>query len=386
MKILIVISPVIFLFALTSVNTESISLNNLAKNYSGSGNTKTFSQEKKWTWPCSTPEEQNLDRAKLEKLVQKIREGKIFLRLDSLLIVRNAKLVVEEYFRGYNATRTHTLQSVTKSFTSALVGIALDKGHFKSLNEKIIDFFPKMKGIKNLDRRKKAIRIKDLLTMRSGTDYNEYGSDSPHFQLNALSRGWDRFYLNRPMLNQPGTHFLYDSGGVILLSSLLKHRTGMHADRYMERYLFKPLHVSNFHWFKNQEGHPHTGGGLDLKPRDMAKFGQLYLQKGVWLGRRVVPATWVDDSVKMHVQFSQDSKRVMGYGYLWWIQKPDPEGIGKEYIYAAMGFRGQYIFVIPEYNMVVVVTGDTRSYSDQIKPIKFLYSHILPSVKGKKKD
>lgn len=186
------------------------------------------------------------------------------------------------------------------------------------------------------------------------------------------------------MLNQPGTHFLYDSGGVILLSSLIKKRTGLHADSYMEKYLFKPLQIRDYNWYKNQEGHPHTGGGLDLLPRDMAKFGQLYLQRGKWLNRQVIPAAWIDESTKMQVRFSLDSKRVYGYGYLRWILKPDPVGAGKQFIYAAMGFRAQYIFVIPEYDMMVVVTGDTRSYSDQIKPIKFLYSHILPAVEKKK--
>lgn len=334
----------------------------------------------KWEWPRSTPEEQDLDGNRLKGLVDLIREGEQFPRLNSLLIVRNGILVTEEYFRTFKKNRLHTLQSVSKSFTSALIGIALHRGELKSTKEKILDFFPDRDSIENLDERKKAIRIRDLLTMRSGTDYREDYADSPHHQLNRLQTGWDKFYLNRKMISQPGTSFLYDSGGVILLSSLLKIRTGMHADEYAQKFLFTPLEIDHFSWLKNKEGHPHTGGGLYLEPLDMAKFGQLFLQKGQWLGKQVVPKSWVEVSFKKHVDFKSGNSSTIGYGYLWWILKPDPKGKGKENIYAAMGFKAQYIFVIPEHRMVVVVTGDTRSRTDQRKPIEFLYSHILPSI------
>lgn len=333
-----------------------------------------------WKWPTSTAQKQRLDSSGLENLVKLIREGKKFPRLHSLLIVRNGYLVIEEYFGGFDAERTHTLQSVSKSFTSALVGIAIEQGKFKSTDEKLLDFFPGIKNIKNLDDRKANLRLRDLLTMRSGTDYHESGSNSPHDQLNSLDRGWDRFYLNRKMVTQPGTHFQYDSGAVIILSSMLKNRTGMHADEFAEQFLFKPLQITGESWFRNKEGHPHTGGGLYLKPRDMAKLGLLYLQNGQWEGKQVVPAQWVKQSIQKRVTFQHPRDNVIGYGYLWWIMAPDPRGPGKEYIYAAMGFRAQYIFVIPEHNMVVVVTGDTYSYADQRRPVKFIYSHILPAV------
>ncbi len=337
------------------------------------------SQSPAWEWPRSTPEAQGLDGEKLAELVELIREGERFPRLDSLLIVRSGKLVVEEYFRRFSADRVHTLQSVSKSFTSALVGIAIDRGEFKGVDEKLLDFYPDQNTIENLDVRKKSITLQDLLTMRSGTDYNESGSNSPHHQLNRLSTGWDTFYLNRPMASEPGTLFLYDSGAVIVTSMLLKIRTGKHADVYAQEFLFPQLEIEKFFWIKNQEGHPHTGGGLNLRPQDMAKLGQLYLQMGKWEGKQVVPATWVKESTKKHVDLSGRG-HVIGYGYWWWIMEPDPKGEGKDYIYAAMGFRAQYIFVIPEYNMVVVVTGDTQTRSDQAKPIDFLYTHILPAL------
>jgi len=345
------------------------------------GSAASGQQDQKWEWPRSTPEEQDLDGNRLNELVELIREGELFPRLNSLLIVRNGFLVLEVYFRTFAKNRLHTLQSVSKSFTSALIGIAIHRGELKNVDEKILDFFPDRDTIENLDERKLSIRIKDLLTMRSGTDYREDYPDSPHHQLNRLETGWDKFYLNRKMISQPGTSFLYDSGGVILLSSLLKVRTGMHADEYAQKFLFTPLKIKHFFWFANKEGHPHTGGGLNLEPVDMAKFGQLYLQKGQWLGKQVVPSDWVEESFKKQVDFEKDDSLTVGYGYLWWILKPDPNGSGKENIYAAMGFKAQYIFVIPEHHMLVVVTGDTRNRDDQRKPIEFLYSHILPAVK-----
>jgi CubicO group peptidase (beta-lactamase class C family) len=217
--------------------------------------------------------------------------------------------------------------------------------------------------------------------MRSGTDYHERGPDSPHFQLNALLTGWDRFVLSRPMVRDPGTFFQYDSGGVILMSSMIKARTGDHADVLIAEYIFGPLGIDRCYWHKNFEGHPHTGGGLMLRPRDMAKFGLLYLRKGKWEDRQIVPASWVEASTRRHAAASMPDGRTTDYGYLWWILRPDPDGRGDVDIWAACGFRAQYIFVVPEHDMVVVVTGGTTSTTDMMKPVDFLYRYILKAVK-----
>ncbi len=330
-------------------------------------------------WPRSTPEAQGLEGERLHLLSRTIEDGRDFPDLHSLLVVRHGYLVLEEYFAGWHADRPHTLQSVTKSFTSALIGIAIAQGAIEGVDEPILGFFPDASGIANLDERKRRMTLEDLLTMRSGTDYHERGSGSPHSRLNRLRSGWDRFYLDRAMVAEPGTRFQYDSGGVILLSSLLQARTGLHADAFAERHLFEPLGIEGAAWFRNAEGHPHTGGGLDLRPRDMAKFGLLYLNRGRWGERQIVPESWVRQSTARQLERRSGSHGV-GYGYLWWIEEPDPNGTGKLDIYAAKGFRGQYIFVVPEHDMVVVVTGGTRSYTDEVRPVDFLYSHILPSV------
>ena len=317
----------------------------------------------------------------MSELTALIREGELCPQLHGLLVIRHGYLVVEEYFNNWQADRIHTLQSVSKSFTSALVGIAIARGEFKGVDEKVLDFFPDMKGIANLDDRKASIRLKDLLTMRSGTDYNERGDDSPHRQLNRLPRGWDKFYLDRPMLRPPGTEFLYDSGGVILLSAMLKNRTGMHADQYAERFLFPPLEIKNYYWIKNMEGHPHTGGGLNLAPRDTAKFGLLYLKNGRWGDKQVVPEEWVRESFRTHVDFTVQGQPPSGYGYLWWILAPDPRAGGRQAVYAARGAYGQFIFVVPEHDMVVVINGDVKSAADRSRHMSLFYDRILTAVR-----
>ncbi len=332
-------------------------------------------------WPRSTPAAQGLDGARLEELVARMRRGEIPDQ-HALLIVRHGYLVLEEYFDGWSAERIHMQQSVTKSFTSALVGIAVAQGAIRGVDEKVLDFFPDLEGVRHLDARKRAMTVADLLTMRSGTDYHERGADSPHSRLNRLARGWDRFYLDRPMVAAPGSRFNYDSGGVILMSALLEARTGLHADAFADRHLFAPLSITKRDWFRNREGHPHTGGGLDLRPRDMAKLGLLYLRGGRWGERQVVPAEWVDASLKRHVDWRDDPRgHSVGYGYLWWVLEPDPAGDGERDVYAAMGFRGQYVFIVPEHDLVVAVTAGTRTYRDETRAIDALYRHVLPAVR-----
>lgn len=331
------------------------------------------------TWPVSTPAAQQMDGDRLDGLVSLIRAGDRFPDLHSLLVVRNGYIVCEAYFDGHTVEELHTLQSVSKSITSAAMGMAIEQKLIRGVEEKILDFFPDLEGIKNLDERKRDMTLENLLTMQSGTDYNEREPGSPHHQLNALSRGWTKFVLDRPMVSDPGTVFQYDSGGVILMSALIEARTDEHADSFIKEHLFKPLGIKRSRWYKNSEGHPHMGGGLHLTSRDMAKFGLLYLRGGRWEDRQVVPADWVEASVRQHVTFTKPYDKFVGYGYLWWILPP-PDGENHQAIFAACGFRAQYIFVVPEFDMVVVTTGGTQRWTDQVKPIRFLYSHIIPSV------
>ena len=324
---------------------------------------------------------EGLDIVRLRALATRIGSG-AYGDVHSLLVARNGVLVVERYFRGASFDQLHTLQSVTKSVTSALIGIAIEQGDISNVDESVLDFFPEWRADLERDPLRAAMRLEDVLTMKTGTDYHERGPDSPHAQLNSLETGWDWFWLNRPMERRPGTFWQYDSGGVVTLSSVLRQRTGMHADAYADQVLFGPLGIEDRRWTSNLEGHPHTGGGLFLRSLDLLKLGQLFLQGGVWQGQQLVPGEWVESSFRRHEVFANprgSSGKVEGYGYLWWILAPDPEGAGDQDIYAASGYRGQYIFVVPEHEMVVVVTGWIEP-SRQSGPIEFLYTDILPAV------
>lgn len=334
-----------------------------------------------WDWTVSTPDKEGMDPKKLADLTEAIRKGEVCPRLHALLVVRHGRIALEEYFSGWQADRLHTLQSVTKSFASALVGIAIARGEFKGVEEKVLDFFPDMKDIANMDERKAAIRLKDLLTMRTGVDFHESGPNSPLEQLSQKATGWDKFYLDRPMISAPGTNFNYDSGGVILLSAMLKNRTGMHALEYAERYLFKPLGIVNKFWNTNLEGHTHTGGGLALTARDAARFGLLYLNNGRWGNEQIVPEAWVKESLSMQVDMTAPGQPPGGYGYWWWIGAPDWQGKGRQYVGYARGRLGQYIFVVPEYDMVVVFFGDHKTSAESGKIISVFYDRVLVAVR-----
>ncbi len=328
--------------------------------------------------PASPPDQEGLSAGGLEALAHAVRTDARLKNIDSMLIVRNGRLILEEYFNGYKRESLHTIQSVTKSFTSALIGIAVNEGALKSVDQRVLSFFPDSLT-RDVDSRKAAMTIRDILTMRTGTDYAEGYPGSPHDTLNSLRRGWDTFYLDRPMIANPGERFQYDSGGVILLSSILKNSIGVHADVYAARKLFPLLEIRSYRWYRNADGHPHTGGGLFLRPMDMAKLGLLYLQDGKWNGVQVVPEAWVKESVTRQVSFKDASGFETGYGYLWWILKPDPRDPSGQPVYAAYGYMGQYVFVVPAYRMVVVFTGSAKDAAMDY-PKVLLYEEILPLV------
>jgi CubicO group peptidase (beta-lactamase class C family) len=326
---------------------------------------------------AASPAEADMDGVRLGRLVDDIRTGR-YRDIHSLLIVRYGRVVVQEYFNEGAADRVHTLQSVTKSVASALIGIAIEAGALSGVDERVVDFFPQWRDELVQDERRARQTVEDILTMRTGTDYVEGFTASPHDSLNALATGWDRFWLERPMPREPGTYFQYDSGGVIALSSILQARTGDHADAYAAEHLFGPLGITEASWYRNQEGHPHTGGGLFLRSIDVAKFGQLFLQRGRWGDRQIVPESWVDASFRTHVTFSPPAGRYTGYGYLWWIL-PDPHS-GHEPMRAARGALGQHIFVVPAHQLVVVVTAGARNGADMNRPTEFLYTDILTAM------
>ncbi|HEV8485515.1 MAG TPA: serine hydrolase [Blastocatellia bacterium] len=334
-------------------------------------------------WRAAKPKKQGLNKKILKSLANRLRTNQI-RDLNSLLIVRNGYLVVEEYFNGSGPEDVHTLQSDSKSITSLLVGIALQQGNIHSVDDKVLTFFPEYEPIKRLDERKAALTIRDLLTMRTGLDWSEDDyNTSPLKELNECGCDWLRFVLNWQMREMPGTRFEYNSGGVILLGGIIRSVTGRAVDSFAEQYLFSPLGIKGARWFQGlPEGLPHMGGGLNLRATDMARIGYLLLRKGRWEDQQIVSQEWLQESTRHWVSYPRTfSSHRVDYGYLWWLLPLDDTDAshGEDAdVYTAAGARDQWIFVIPKYDMVVVVTGNTSATFAQ--PVDFLYTDILRAV------
>jgi CubicO group peptidase (beta-lactamase class C family) len=311
-------------------------------------------------WRTSTPQEQGMDSQKLTEMLTAIQEQD--LKLHSLLIVRNGYLVSETYFGAYQPDTRHELYSCTKSFVATLIGIAIDQGYIDRTDHRIMDFFPEH-TFAELDEQKETMTLEDLLTMRSGLDWQE---GDPVYGAMYRSPDWLQFVLDMPMAGPPGSQFNYCSGCSHVLSAILQETTGMNPRDFAEAYLFQPLGISNVQWETDAAGIPIGGWGLQLTPRDMAKLGYLYLREGQWDGRQIVSARWVEDATREHTQTDGD----LGYGYQWWTY-PSLAG------YTALGRYGQTIFVIPEADLVIVTTAKLEDHDPVFQLIE---GYILPAA------
>jgi CubicO group peptidase (beta-lactamase class C family) len=333
-------------------------------------------------WRRATPEQVGLDAGRIAGLVERLRGNQI-PSIHSLLVVRQGYLAVEEYFNGSTAESVHTLQSVTKSVTSLLLGIAMDQGAVASVDRPVIGFFPEYSDLRNLDDRKRAMTLRDILTMRTGLDWSEDPYEgSPLQALNATRTEWIRFVLDWPMREAPGTRFEYNSGGVIVLGGVIYNTTGLVADEFARRNLFDPIGVGPATWYTGgPNGLPHMGGGLNLRAKDMARLGYLVLRDGRWRTRQVISPAWLAASLAPAVLRPRTFAGFpVDYGFLWWLLPLDgqgPTGARNETIYTAAGAQGQWIFVIPKHDLVIVVTAGTPQFD---APVRFLYQDLLPAV------
>jgi len=333
-------------------------------------------------WRISSPETQNINADTLANLAGRIEAG-VYGEIHSLLLVRHGYLVYERYFRGYRIDRIHPVYSVTKSVTSLLIGIASDRGELGALSQSLLSCFPEYRSIANVDARKQAITLKEVLTMRAGFDWNEgivpYGDPrNPTSQL-AGSSDWIKFMLDRPMSDAPGTRFRYNSGCSVLLSGIIRNKTGKQAQEYAVAHLFRPLAITSFDWERGAQGIANTGWGLSLRPRDMAKIGLLCLQQGEYNGTRVLSQQWLNESTTNHVSLSNS----FSYGYQWWLlplegmagHAPQPNDLK-----IAWGWGDQFIFIIPHLDLVVISTAGNYSGPIQDQAIDFVRRSIVKAV------
>ena len=328
------------------------------------------------SWRTAEPAQVGLDGARLNVLADRLTSNAI-PGLHSLIVVRHGYVAVERYFNGSNAGQVHTMQSVTKSVTSLVTGIAIGEGKL-STTTRIFDLLPQYDSLIRGDERKRAVTIGHLLQMRSGINFHESPYEgSPLQRLNTSTGDWTAIALGEPMNAAPGQLWQYNGGGVIALARAVQAATGERFQDYARLRLFTPLGITTQSWIVSRfDSLPHTGGGLNLRAMDLARIGYLVLRNGKWNNAQVVPESWILESTRVSTQ----RPRTLGgygtdYGYLWWLM-PATSGTMTDTMITASGNMNQWAFIVPARDLVVVVTGaDNRTSVPD-----FVIREILPSV------
>ena len=316
-----------------------------------------------------------LDTSLLNEMMLKIING-TYPNVHSVLIIKDGKLVFEEYFYEYTREKLHETRSATKTFISALAGIAIDKGYIKNTDETVLSFFPEY-TIKNNSDAKKRITIEDLLTNQSGLDCDITNPKSEgHENKMNNSDDWVKFTLDLPMIENAGNIGRYCSGTTIVTGRIIEKQTKMTLPEFAKLTLFKDLGIRNYVWnFKPDKSSTETICEVFLNSRDMAKFGLLFLNKGRWDDKQVISTDWVRQSLSKHSVIQG-----VDYGYFWWIKYLDADGV-RYFGKAAQGNGGQKIFIWEEQNMVTVITGG--NYNVQSPSDELISKYILPAFNKK---
>jgi len=312
-------------------------------------------------WRVSTPEEQGVDSKKLLDMFKFIQTSQ--LDFHSILIIRNGYIITEAYWTPYHENTTHNVKSASKSIMSALVGIALEKNYLNNLNQKVSEFYPEY--VK--DPLKQTISLNDLLTMTGGFDWMEDAGPSPYDLDN-----WNKI----PMRDKPGETFEYNTMMTHMMSAIITKAAGENTKEFANRWLFGPLGIKDYQWTKSKDGFYHGGSDIFLTPRDMAKFGYLYLRNGRWNEKQIVSKKWIKESTSKKVNIPPDDlyAESLNYGYWWWIQ---------EKAYMAWGAGGQYIIVRPNLDLVIIITANgfdkINRYREFMKSFleNYIYSAII---------
>ena len=355
-------------------------------------------------WPKGTPGIAGLDEGVLARFDADVASGKYML-IDSFQVFRcgtevfarkyahdygqiygkeaktkgplNARLTGPyNYFDPdwhpfYHGTDMHSMQSVSKTVTSVIFGVAITRGDFKAgLNTPILKFFD-VARVKNVDDRKRRMTLKDVLTMTTGLNWNEevpYDDPRSDSSLMEATDDWVQYVIDKPMAEEPGKVFNYSSGATELLAYIFQKETGQDIDAYGEKYLFAPLGIKH-HWKRTYLGVIDTEGGLYLSGEDLAKIGYLYLHDGLWDGKQIVSKDWVKESLKPYI----DAEEHFRYGFKWWLYP-----LNGKFVWMARGFGGQELMVFPEENLIVVFTG--WEILKEPAPTKDLIDRLLPAM------
>jgi len=316
-------------------------------------------------WRFAASEDVGLDPVRLGEMLSAINEQGI--GADSVMVVRDGHMVLDAYFSSFDEGRRHIIYSCTKSIVSTLIGIAHEEGYIESLDQRVLDFFPNV-TVENLDAWKEEMTLRDLLTMTSGFDardsylYNWENLDRMHDAEDAV-----QYVLNLPMTEEPGTRFEYTNGVSHLLSCIITETTNKTALEFARERLFDPLGITDVEWSTDSRGNNWGYSGLYLTPHDMAKIGYLFLNGGEWDGEQIVSSDWVEEATSVHFHAGT---LLDDYGFQWWVS---PRGY-----YSAIGYRGQFIHVVPDLNLVVITTGHVDEDFTRIQSL--LEEYVIPAV------
>ena len=317
-------------------------------------------------WPISTPSQEGLQTETLARMDFRIQADLPHVR--SLLIARHGRLVFEKYYGDASRDGLHNIQSMTKSVTSALVGIALQKGLIRSLDDRIVDYLPQS-GTKVVDERMKDVTVRHLLTMSSGIDAMQLSFDQafadPVVEI-----------LGQRLLYAPGSEFKYSSPAAHLLGGVLRKVSGRSVLEFAEAELFAPLGIGKVVWYADSTGLQSGGMSALWRSRDILKVGELYLRRGRWGRRQLIPSAYIAESVKLQNtgEFYGETAR---YGYMWWIASV----AGHDAFYAR-GYGGQYLMVIPDADLVVLCTSDWKQ-PEYPRHFALVETFLLPSLAEK---
>ena len=339
-------------------------------------------------WKTGTLESAGIDRRRLEQMTESVRANPDF-NVHGILIEHDGRLVFEEYFTGpdqrwgqplgvvtLTRDKFHDLRSVTKSVVGALVGIAHASGAIPSLDAPVLHYFPEYKDLQVPERR--LITIRHALSMSSGLDWNEQVPyNDPKNDEIAMDRSPDasRYVLARPIVAAPGTTWNYNGGTTHLLGVIVQRATKQPLMDYARTMLFAPLGVTAFEWLGR--GGPSAASGMRLRPRDLAKFGSLYLHDGQWNGKQVIPKEWVHESTRRRLTLP--GRETAGYAYQWWHNcHATPTGVVE--VPTAVGNGDQRIFLMRSKRVVVTVLAGRYNDFSSSPANRLLVDHILPAL------
>jgi CubicO group peptidase (beta-lactamase class C family) len=325
-------------------------------------------------WTTASMQAEGLDEAPVAELIQRILAAdpaSTALKIQSLLIARHGHLVLEEYFYGFSQDRVHDMRSASKTFAPVLAGVARERGTALTPQTPVYPLFSQYSSFANPDPRKQKMTLRDIMTMTAGNACDDNNDDSPgnedRMQSDEHQRDWYKYSLDLPMLKDPGGEdAIYCSGDLNLVGGAVAAATYRWLPEYFEENLARPLQFGRYYLNLMPDGQAYMGGGAYLRPRDQLKLGQLYLDGGVWNGRRIVSKSWVTESTSVHSRFSPKYSlgQIHQYGYGWHIH--DLKSGDKTYrAFAAEGNGGQFVIVVPDLDMVVGITGGSYGEFDQ---------------------